>query len=290
MNFVRALGVTTAMAVTELAKFDEFIRQFLEPLTPRLFLILRPVKVIIENLPDDFLLMVEKPYHPKNPSMGTGTVPFTRIIYIDADDFRVSSSKAYLRLVPGGSVGLLHVPHSITCTSFQTDDTGNIHTIFARYNDTALVTKPKAFIHWVADCPKQQSPVQIKQVRLVGPLFKSSNPSDDEEIDDNSLDRLEGAMVEIGFAEIAKEALRIAREAARLRISVTSTADGITPITEAQLVGPECVRFQANRVGYFTLDADSCMPDLGVGQQDGDPTIVLNRIVSLKEGDSRLAK
>ncbi|KAJ6482162.1 glutamine-tRNA ligase [Mycena vitilis] len=289
MNFVRGLGVTTTMAVTEVSKLDEAIRQFLEPSAPRLFLVLRPVKVIIENLPDDFILMVEKPYHPKNPSMGAGTVPFTRLVYIDADDFRVSGSKDYLRLVPGGSVGLLHVPHPIICTSFQTDGEGNTHTILARYDDTKSGPKPKAFIHWVAECPTQQSPVRIKQVRLAGPLYSSSVPSKDEDINADGLHTLDGSLIEVGFEEIAKAALLAAREAARSRISAAGTLPGVPPLTEAQSIGPECVRFQANRVGYFALDADSTAPYLGNGKGD-EMTIVLNRIVSLKEGDSRLAK
>ncbi|KAJ7097629.1 hypothetical protein C8R44DRAFT_835003 [Mycena epipterygia] len=294
MNFVRGLGVTTAMAVTDLAKFDESIRKYLEPLTPRLFLILRPITVVIENLADEFLMMVEKLYHPKNPNMGTGSVPFTRRIYIDADDFRVSGSKDYHRLVPGGSVGLLHVPYPITCTSFQTDDEGNVRIITAHYDDAQPVVKPKAFIHWIAECPSHQSPVRVQEARLVGPLFKSPNPPDDEEIAGNSLDVRSSALIKVGFWEIAKAGMRTAREAARSRISAP-TPPGISPITEDQLVGPECVRFQATRVGYFALDGDSNIPTLRFGPPVGtaDPksqVIVLNRIVSLKDGDSKFAK
>ncbi|KAJ7743964.1 glutaminyl-tRNA synthetase [Mycena maculata] len=258
MHFVRGLGVTTAMAVTDAAKFDECIRRFLEP-SPRLFLILRPIK----------------------------------IIYIDADDFRVSGSKDYLRLVPGG---LMHVPHPITCTSFQFDDEGNVHTIIAHYHDSDQepVAKPKAFIHWVAECSTRQSPIRVNQVRLVGPLFKSSSPTGDEEIDGSSLDALSGALIEIGFWDVAKEALRTAREAARLRILATPTSPGVPPIVETQLVGPECVRFQATRVGYFSLDSDSIVPALESLEDTASSGltshIVLNRIVSLKEGDVRLAK
>ncbi|KAJ7629358.1 tRNA synthetases class I, catalytic domain-containing protein [Mycena polygramma] len=294
MNFVRGLGITTAMATTEVAKFDEFIRHSLEPITPRLFLILRPVKVIIDNLPHDFLLMLEKPYHPKNPDMGTGNVPFTRVIYIDSEDFRVSGSKDYLRLIPGGSVGLLHVPHSITCTSFQTDDAGNVHTIIAHYNDAEPATKPKAFIHWVAECPEHQSPIRVNQVRLVRPLFQSSSPTDGEEIDEGSLEVLSGSLLEVGFWEVARDLLRASRETARARISATKTPAGIPPISEEQLVGPECVRFQATRVGYFSLDSDSDVSGLGLSADpdvDGpSQVIVLNRIVSLKDGNAKLPK
>ncbi|KAJ7471783.1 glutaminyl-tRNA synthetase [Mycena latifolia] len=291
LQFVRGLGVTTAMAVTDLVKFDESIRQFLEPSTPRLSLILRPVKLsIIENLPDDFLLMVEKPYHPKNPSMGTGSVPFCRAIYIDAEDFRIVGSKDYLRLIPGGSVGLLHVPYPITCTSFHTDNQGNIHTIIAHYDDAQPIVKPKAFIHWVAECPSQGSPVRVNQTRLVGPLFNSLNPSKDSEaeIDENSLDVIHGALIEVGFWEIAKRAIDAASEIARSRITTTPARPEIPPLTEAQLVGPECVRFQASRVGYFALDSCTDVSALGLAAHpiSNDQTIhiVLNRIVSLKNG------
>ncbi|KAJ7076020.1 glutaminyl-tRNA synthetase [Mycena belliarum] len=286
MQFIRGLGVTTAMAETDLVKFDESIRQFLEPSTPRLFLILHPVKVIIENLPDDFLSMVEKPYHPKNSSMGTGTIPFTRVIYIDADDFRISGSNDYFRLFPGGSVGLLHVPHSITCTSFQVDIRGKVETIFAYYNNGQSVIKPKAYIHWVAECPSQRSPVRVSQVRLVEPLFKLPNPPKEAEIDENSLRIFHGAFIEVGFWGIAKQNLGAARNLANLRILNTRVQPGIPPIAEAQLAGPECVRFQGIRLGYFALDSSSDMSVLESGSQvDNDEiNIVLNRIVPLKNG------
>ncbi|KAJ6554102.1 glutaminyl-tRNA synthetase [Mycena sp. CBHHK59/15] len=291
LQFVRGLGVTTAMAVTDLVKFDEFIRQYLEPSAPRLFLILRPVKVVIENISNDFLLLVEKPYHPKYPSMGAVSLPFTRVIYIDAEDFRISGSKDYLRLIPGGSVGLLHVPHPITCTSFETDSEGNVRTISARYHDTGPAVKPKAYIQWVADCPAKQSPVRVNRARLVGPLFKSANPPNDEQIDEHSLEVLCDALIEVGFWEVAKTALDSAREGAQMRISETKILTGISPITEDQVVGPECVRFQATRVGYFSLDSDSNIPAFGVGDADNaEVAIVLNRIVSLKAGGSRPVK
>ncbi|KAJ7141666.1 tRNA synthetases class I, catalytic domain-containing protein [Mycena crocata] len=264
MQFIHGLGVTTAMATIDLVKFDKAIRQFLDPSTPRLFLIIRPVKVIIENLADDFLLMVEKPYHPKNSSMGTGTLPLTRLIYIDSDDFRISGSKDYFRLIPGGTVGLLHVPYPITCSGFETDEQGNVQTILARYNDTQPIAKPKAFIHWVSECPSQGSPIRVSKVRLVGPLFTSSNPPDDEAPDEQSLEELSGALIEIGFLETAKTALQGASDVAQARILTTPTAAGVAPITEAQLTGPECVRFQATRVGYFALDSDSNIPALDI--------------------------
>ncbi|KAJ7714060.1 glutaminyl-tRNA synthetase [Mycena metata] len=291
MDFVRGLGVMTAMAVTNLVKFEESVRRFLEPLVPRLFLVLRPVKVILENLPDDFLLMVEKPYHPKNPNIGTSTVLFTRVIYIDADDFRVSSSNDYLRLSPGGSVGLLHVPHPITCISFEADDAGNVQTIIARYhNDGSTFAKPRAFIHWVADCPEQQSPVRVDQARLVGPLFKSPNPSGEEGIDENSLDIYTDAMIDVAFWTVTKDALRASREAARARIAAATNSSAVRPITEAELMGHECVRFQGTRVGYFCLDSDSSLSVLHLGSSTRE-ALVLNRIVSLKDGDaSRVAK
>ncbi|KAJ7618367.1 ribosomal protein L25/Gln-tRNA synthetase [Mycena rosella] len=199
MQFVRGLGVTTAMAVTDLTKFQD-------------------------NLPDDFLLMVEKPYHPRNPNIGTGAVPFVRVIYIDADDFRIWARRitSVSFLNPGGSVGLLHVPHSITCTSFETDNEGNAHTIIARYDDkAAAAAKPKAFIHWVADCPGYQSPVRVAEVRLVGPLTNS------EEIDTKSIEVRSGALLDAGFREVAKQALQTARETARSRISTTQTLPGL---------------------------------------------------------------
>ena len=89
LSFVSGLGVSTAPSNIQTVRFEQAIRQYLEGSVPRLLMVLRPLKVTIENLPEDFLLWLEKPLHPKVPELGTSKVPLTRTIYIDADDFRL---------------------------------------------------------------------------------------------------------------------------------------------------------------------------------------------------------
>jgi len=294
VSFVHTVGVTTAMSTIDLTKFDECIRQYLEPRTPRLMMVLHPIKVTIENLPEEFLLMVDKPFHPKDPKMGSNSLPFTRTVYIDSEDFRTTRSKEYLRLVPGGSVGLLYVPRPITCTSFVADpNTGDVLHIVCRYEDSGPFVKPKAYIQWVAEHAPSQSPIRVDETRIARPLLKSQSPPDEEimnDIDQNSLEVIPGAVLEVGFTEMAKKALASAREEARVRISSTAIPvdAGVTAITEAQLVGHECVRFQGLRTGYFALDRDSVIPQLD--DQAGPSSIILNQIVSLKEDNRKNMK
>lgn len=101
VSFVSTLGVSTATSNIEEARFDQTVRQYLEGTAPRLLMVMRPLKVILENVPEDYVVMVEKPLHPKVPELGNTTIPFTRTLYIDADDFRLEDSKDYFRLAPG---------------------------------------------------------------------------------------------------------------------------------------------------------------------------------------------
>ena len=109
-------------------------------------MVLEPLKVMIENLPEDYLEMTEKPLHPKVPASGTTTVPFTWNLYIDADGFRVQDSKDFFRLALGGTVGLFSTK-PITCTSFKTDPaTGDVTELTCRIENGSEIKKPKAYI------------------------------------------------------------------------------------------------------------------------------------------------
>ena len=130
-------------------------------------MVLRPLKVTIENLPEDFLMMLEKPLHPKVPELGTSSVPFTRTIYIDSDDFRLVDSKDYFRLAPGKTVGLFQAPWPITHVSHKTDPaTGKVIEIICRAENEGAAKKPKAFIQWVAEHRASSSPVVVDETRI----------------------------------------------------------------------------------------------------------------------------
>lgn len=303
ISFVSSLGVTTSPSTLQITRFEQTIRQYLENAVPRLLMILRPLKVVLENVPEDYLVMVEKPLHPKVPALGTSSVPFTRTLYIDADDFRLRDSKDYFRLAPGKTVGLFGAPAPITCTSFTTDANGAVTGLVCRLEE-ASTNKPKAFIQWVAEHAPSRSPVVVDETRIFHPLFKSDNPAAvpdfRDDINPDSLEVVRGAIVETGFWDLAKRAYAAARRESRERTAkakkenpgaAAASADphNDTPeVTAEQLIGKECVRFQGIRLAYFALDKESklgCLetPDDGpAGPSQGD-YIVLNRIVSLKE-------
>ncbi|KIJ20332.1 hypothetical protein PAXINDRAFT_166411 [Paxillus involutus ATCC 200175] len=299
LSFVSTVGVSTAVSNIQIGRFDQTVRQYLEGTAPRLLMVLQPLKITIDNLPEDYVLMVEKPLHPKVPELGTSTIPFTRTIYIDADDFRLEDSKDYFRLAPGKTVGLFQAPHPITCTSYKTDpSTGQVTELICRLEDKGNV-KPKAYIQWVAEHAPSGSPVRVDETRVFYPLFKSDNPlaavpDFKSDISPHSMDVVKGAMVEVGFWPLVRESVKNALAESRARAE-KSKADGAeqlldpgTPVvTPEQLVGKECIRFQGLRVAYFAVDSDSRLsmlenPDSPCSRSQGD-YLVLNRIVSLKE-------
>ncbi|KAF8525313.1 glutaminyl-tRNA synthetase [Gautieria morchelliformis] len=304
-SFVASLGVSSSMSTVEVSRFDQAIRQHLESTAPRLLMVLRPLKVTIENLPEDYVLLVEKPLHPKLHNAGTVTIPFTRNIYIDAEDFRLHDSKDYFRLAPGKTVGLFQAPYPITCTAYRTDpSSGDVVELICRLEDGkdgTVSKKPKAFIQWVAKHDASGSPLRIDETRIFHPLFRSDNPAalPDFKVDLNpdSLEVVKGALMEIGFWSVAKKAITDAREEEILRTQKALTNGAIPADAGAlkrasqQLFGNEVVRFQGLRVAYFTLDNDahlSCLKeDLATpGRREGD-LLILNRIVSLKEDSGK---
>jgi len=312
LAFVSALGVSTAASNIQAVRFEQTVRQYLEGSAPRLLMVLRPLKVTIENLPEDYVLWLEKPLHPKVPELGASKVPFTRTIYIDADDFRLEDSKDYFRLAPGKTVGLFQAPHPITCTSYKTDPaTGQVTELVCRMEDGEGATKkPKAFIQWVAEHAPSGSPVRVDETRIFYQLFNSENPSAavpdfKADINPDSLEVVKGAMVEIGFWPLAKrayiDALKESKTRTEKALKASATAAGAagedddTPkATSEQLVGKECIRFQGLRVAYFATDKDAklaCLEEAeGVEpvRKAGD-YVVLNRIVSLKEDSGKAA-
>ncbi|KAL0570093.1 Glutaminyl-tRNA synthetase [Marasmius crinis-equi] len=287
LSFVSTLGVSTATTSIETARFENSVRQYLENSAPRLLMVLKPLKVTIENLPEDHVEFVTKPLHPKVSSLGSVTIPFTRTIYIDSEDFRLEDSKDYFRLAPGKTVGLFQAPHPITCTSYKTNpDTGEVVELVCRLENEGPPKKPKAFIQWVAEHAPSGSPVRIDETRIFHPLFKSDKPSGDfrSDIDTNSLEVVKGAFVEVGLWHLAKQAIESARKETLSRAKSSSTPDAAFV---DQVVGNECVRFQGLRIAYFALDKDARVSCLNsdtaeLGRKQGD-YLVLNRIVSLKE-------
>jgi glutaminyl-tRNA synthetase len=261
LSFVGQLGVTPAHTTIDIVKFESIIRTYMENIVPRLMMILDPIPVILENLPDDFIQEITLPYKKGDPSFGEHIVPFTNRIFIEREDFRIEPSKNYNRLTPNGIVGLFNAEFPLQATSYSTDSNGKVTEVRAKVLNEGPKVKAKAYIHWVAFSPNHGSPVPLKQVRVFNPLFKSDNPSGSlngylADVAPNSEECYDNALIEIGFHEIRNN-------------SPWRENEGGVPEVRGQ---PETVRFQAMRTGYFCLDSDST-----------EDHFVLNRIVGLKQ-------
>ncbi|EGP84138.1 glutamine--tRNA ligase [Zymoseptoria tritici IPO323] len=266
-KFVLDLGVTKANANTMTHNLDATIRTYLERTVPRLMLVLDPIKVVIENLADDYLEEREVPFDPKDPAKGSHKVPFTKVIYIDRDDFREEDDPDFFRLAPGKSVGLLHAEHPLRCLSFSKNAaTGKVAEIKAEYGSS--VPAGKARIHWVGESASHKSPVRA-ECRLFNPLFKTPKPNEldwktggyYDNVNPDSEVVFADAMVECGFREIQERA-------------PWPKTDGETTANADK----SSVRFQGLRTAYFAEDSDSTADK-----------VVLNRIVTLKEDAGKKA-
>lgn len=279
LAFVNELGVSTASSNIELARFEQCVRKYLEQTVPRLMVVLDPVPVIIDDLPDDYLEELDMPFSPKDARLGSHAIPFTKTIYIDRSDFREIDSEDYYRLAPGKSVGLLKVPYPIKATTFTKDaETGLVTEIRATYDkpaqgSTEPAKKPKTYIQWIGTSAAHKSPVHA-EVRVHGSLFKSDIPDTVEggfmaDLNTDSEQLFPQAMVECGIHEVRRRAPWPA-EAGEKNAGADNEDQGHV------LPGPDSVRFQGLRVAYFCLDKDT-----------DDTKLVLNRIVSLKEDSGK---
>ena len=271
LSFVNELGVTKAPTVIESKRFEFSVRRYLEATVPRLMLVLDPIKVIIDNLPEDYLEMLEMPFS-KNPAYGVHSVPFTKTVYIERSDFRETDAPDYFRLAPGKTVGLLKVPFPITATTVEKQESsGAIVAVHATYEEGGTPPKHKGWIHWVAASPDHHSPIPV-QVRVINSLFKSANPSAHpngflSDLNPTSEEVYPNAMIESGFEEIRSRAPWPAEAGEKDTITTSSGQDATGGKT-----GPETARFQGMRMGYYCVDKDSRADD-----------VVLNQTVTLKE-------
>ncbi|KAJ1936684.1 Glutaminyl-tRNA synthetase, partial [Kickxella alabastrina] len=277
--FVRELGVTTTSATIDVGRLENHIRSCLDEIAPRIMAAISPVRVVLSNLPESHLEMIELPYKPRNESFGSHTVPFTRVLYIDASDFRDVDSADYYRLAPNKSVGLQGLSHPITCTEVRKNADGSIAELVCRYENEGKQPKPKTFIQWVADCPQLGSPVRLDEVRIYNPLFNHSNPEDKStvpegflsDVDRNSLQVYKGAVAEVGLWDSIKK--------------FAATASGKKDLAENHV---ENIRFQFMRIGYFTLDKDSILTAESIANDNAsEAKIIMNRIVTLKEDSKK---
>ncbi len=191
--------------------------------------VLKPLRIVIDNYPDEQVEILEVSNHPQKPELGTRKIPFSKTILIEQDDFAETPPSKYKRLVEGGEVRL-RSSYVIKCTEIIKDESGNIIELRCNYDQDTLGKKPegrkvKGVIHWVCE----QHAIDA-EVRLYDRLFKLANPESEEDFLDalnpDSLETLTGCKVEASLA-------------------VSQPGD----------------RFQFERTGYFCIDSINSKPE-----------------------------
>jgi glutaminyl-tRNA synthetase len=249
-DFLQRTGIAKTNSMVEIALLEHCLREDLNKRAPRVMGVLRPLRLVIDNYPEEKVEEFDAVNNPEDPAAGTRKVPFSKMLYIERDDFREEAPKKYFRLTPGREVRLRYA-YFVTCTGLVKDEhTGEVTEIHCTYDpatrggDSPDGRKVKSTIHWVSAAHATDA-----EVRLYGHLFTRENPLDVEEGDDymkyfnpDSLEVLTGCKVEPGLA-------------------------GAVPGE----------RYQFERLGYFCAD-----PDTSAAQP------VFNRTVTLRDEWAKL--
>jgi glutaminyl-tRNA synthetase len=221
-NFCAAIGVGKTNGIIELRLLEHFVREDLNKRTHRVMAVLRPLRVVIDNYPEDETDELEAVNNPEDASAGTRKVPFSRVLYIEQDDFREDPPKQYFRLSPGREVRL-RWGYFITCVSVVKDAQGVVTEVHCTYDPATRGgnapdgRKVKSTIHWVSAAHAIDA-----EVRLYEPLFNTEIPTDIGDLNPASLEVLTGCKLEPSLANVAPLDL-----------------------------------YQFERLGYFCVDADS---------------------------------
>jgi glutaminyl-tRNA synthetase len=225
-DFCARIGVAKKENVIDVALLEHTVREDLNRRAARGLAVLRPLKVVIENYPEDKVEHVEAVNNPEDPSAGSRSLPFSRVLYIDQDDFMEQPPKKFFRLSPGNEVRLRYA-YILKCERVVKDGSGAIAELRCTYDAESLsgataTRRVKGTIHWLS-----AAHAVAAEVRLYDRLFSSADPGEGgrEPLDDlnpGSLERLTSARVEPSLA-------------------------GAAPGT----------RYQFERLGYFSVDPDS---------------------------------
>ena len=216
-EFCLRIGVTKQENIIEMGMLEACIREDLNEHAPRAMAVLRPVRLVIENLSADHEEILQAPRHPSNPAMGTRELPFSNEILIDEADFREEANKKYKRLVLGKEVRLRNA-YIVKAERIEKDAAGNVTTIFCSYDPDTLGQDPadgrkvRGVIHWVS--ARHCVPAEV---RLYDRLFNVPNPgaveSFEEALNPDSLQILSGAMVEPSLVQaVPEQAFQFERE------------------------------------------------------------------------------
>jgi len=177
-NFIDLIGVSRTNSVVDWGLLEHCVREHLNKIADRVMAVLNPLKVVIENYPEDLTEEFEVENNPEMPERGKRKVPFSKEIYIERDDFMIDPPSKYFRLKPGGEVRLKNA-YFIKCTGYETDENGNVTLVKATYDPASRGgespdgRKVKGTIHWVSAKHAVDA-----EVRLYDMLFKVENPED----------------------------------------------------------------------------------------------------------------
>ena len=244
-DFCGRIGVTKTDTVIDVGVLENCVREDLDKRTRRVLGVLDPLKVVIDNYPENKTESLDAPYHPNNSDMGQRQLPFSKVLYIEKSDFMEDPPKKFFRLGPGREVRLRYA-YFITCNEVIKDDVGNIVELHCTYDpetkggDSPDGRKVKGTIHWVSVEHALQT-----EVRLYDRLFNDPKPDSNKHQQDWK-----------GFLNI--DSIKVIKEA-HLEPSLAS-------------VQKEDV-FQFERTGYFCVDNKD--------QVNGKP--VFNRTVTLRD-------
>jgi len=250
-EFCDRIGVAKANSLVQIAQLEDSVRQELNEKAPRVLVVLRPLRVVIENYPEGQNEELDAINNPEDESTGTRKIPFSRVLYIERDDFHEDPPKKYFRLAPDREVRLRYA-YFLTCVNVVKDTAGEITELRCTYDPETRGgyapdgRKVRGTIHWVSAAQSVES-----EVRLYDHLFTKENPEDGVDGEDYT-DALNPASLEI------------------------LTGCRAEPSVAAAAVG---TRYQFERRGYFCVDPDSS-PDAPV----------FNRTVGLRDTWARIEK
>ena len=251
-DFCARIGVAKANSVVQLAQLEDAVRQDLNRHSPRVMAVLDPLRVVIENYPEGQVEELDAVNNPEDETAGSRKVPFSKVLYIERNDFREDPPKKYFRLAPGREVRLRYA-YFITCVDVVRDpQTGEVVELTCTYDPETRGgyapdgRKVRGTIHWVSTDHALPA-----EVRMYGHLFSKENPDDLAEGEDDK-DVLD------------PESLRVVT-GCRVERSLAGVLPG--------------ARYQFERQGYFCVDPDSTSDSL-----------VFNRTVSLRDTWARIEK
>jgi len=204
-DFCHRVGVAKAAKVVDIAFLEHCLREDLNRRAERRMAVLRPLKLVIENYPEGQVEALEAVNNPEDPAAGTRQVPFSRVLYIDVDDFRDPAPPKYFRLSPGAEVRLRYA-YIVKCTDVERDSSGQVTTVRCTYDPDSRGgdsrgRKVKGTIHWVS--ASHSIPAEV---RLYDQLFTVPKPDDVDEwrsiLNPNSLEVVRGARLEPALAGV----------------------------------------------------------------------------------------